>query len=147
MKNLLLYIIASPLIGIFLLFLVPSWNKLLIKQISLIFSGISFVLSMAMWVGFHKSIGGFQGEVIISWGTYSNLSFTVGVDGISIFLIILTTLLIPLCVLVSWNNDIYAKDYFISWLFDCISTFPKVVSIIHIFMDPDPNDKKLIQES
>lgn len=139
MKNLLLYIIASPLIGIFLLFLVPSWNKLLIKQISLIFSGISFVLSMAMWVGFHKSIGGFQGEVIISWGTYSNLSFTVGVDGISIFLIILTTLLIPLCVLVSWNNDIYAKDYFISWLlleFFLLSTFSVLdLLVFYIFFE------------
>lgn len=116
MNNLVLYIAASPLVGMCLLLLTPSWNKKLIKKITLIFSSISFLLSLYLWVNFNKSIGCFQFVNSVSWGKYLNLSFTVGIDGISVFFLILTTLLIPLCILVSWNVTSNAKDYFVAWL-------------------------------
>ena len=116
MNNLVLYIAASPLVGMCLLLPIPSWNKKLIKKITLIFSSISFLLSLYLWVNFNKSIGCFQFVNSVSWGKYLNLSFTVGIDGISVFFLILTTLLIPLCILVSWNVTSNAKDYFVAWL-------------------------------
>lgn len=116
MNNLVLYITASPLAGMCFLLLTPSWNKKLIKKITLIFSSISFLLSMYLWVNFNKSIGCFQSVNSVSWGKYLNLSFTVGIDGISVFFLILTTLLIPLCVLVSWSVTSDTKNYFLAWL-------------------------------
>ena len=116
MNNLVFYIAASPLVGMCSSSPTPSWNKKLIKKITLIFSSISFLLSLYLWVNFNKSIGCFQFVNSVSWGKYLNLSFTVGIDGISVFFLILTTLLIPLCVLVSWNVTSNAKDYFVSWL-------------------------------
>lgn len=116
MNKILLCTLLSPLIGIITLLIIPSWNRLLLKQTALIFSSISFLLSMCLWLNFNKSIGHFQYVNNISWSKYLNLSFSIGIDGISIFFLILTTLLIPLCLLVSWWIDSNVKEYFIAWL-------------------------------
>jgi proton-translocating NADH-quinone oxidoreductase chain M len=51
------------------------------------------------------------------WIPSSNINFFIGVDGISLFFVILTTLLVPLCLLASWNSvKIYVKEYMIAFL-------------------------------
>ena len=49
-----------------------------------------------------NQLDAFQFVNNVFWGKYLNLNFTVGIDGISVFFLILTTLLVPLCVLVGW---------------------------------------------
>jgi len=115
--NILSYLIVLPLIGILILLLTPSWNAKLLRLIALGFSFATFILSLFLWVWFDKSTSQFQFVDQIFWAPSVNLNFTVGVDGISLFLIILTTLLISLCILASWTgikNNI--KEYLICFL-------------------------------
>jgi NADH:ubiquinone oxidoreductase subunit 4 (subunit M) len=96
---------------------VPSSNQSLLKQIALGFSCLTFVLSLFVWVFFNKSIGTFQFVNKFFWIPILNLNFPLGVDGISLFFLLLTTLLIPLCLLTSWGTiKTDLKKYLISFL-------------------------------
>ena len=116
-NNLLSYILFLPLFGAFLLSIVPSSNKLLLKQLALGISCLTFLLSLLVWIFFNKSVGTFQFVNTFFWISILNLNFPLGIDGISLFFLLLTTLLIPLCLLTSWDSvkaDI--KKYLILFL-------------------------------
>lgn len=116
-ENIILYLLASPLFGVLVLLQTPSWNiKLLRFQALLVSSGI-FLLSLFLWVWFDKSTVKFQFVDQVFWVPSSNLNLVVGIDGISLFLVILTTLLIPLCILASWVGiKTNVKEYLIAFL-------------------------------
>lgn len=117
-QNLLVYILMFPIIGILLLMLIPARKTRLLKLIALNSTCFSFIGSLTLWGGFNKSIGFFQFLVKIVWFPFINLNFTLGVDGISLFFILLTTLLIPLCILASWNSIGHSlKEFLIAFLF------------------------------
>ena len=117
-QNLLVYILMFPIIGILLLFLIPSRETRLLKFIALNSACFSFLGSLILWGGFSKSIGFFQFLVKLTWFPLLTLNFTLGVDGISLFFILLTTLLIPLCLLASWNSVGYSlREFLIAFLF------------------------------
>jgi len=116
-KNIIFYLLLLPLVGSIFLLITPSWNKNLLKAIALFFSSITFILSLFLWVAFDRSTGNFQFVEKLMWLPNLNLNFTVGIDGISVFFIILTTLLVFLCLLTSWNSiNFNLKEYLISFL-------------------------------
>jgi proton-translocating NADH-quinone oxidoreductase chain M len=115
--NLLIYILLSPLIGILCILSNSSQNSKTLKLIALNFSVLPFLGSLLVWAYFEKSIGQFQFVVKNSWLTHLNLNIIVGIDGISIFFLLLTTMLIPICILLSWSSvkkDV--KEYLIAFL-------------------------------
>lgn len=117
-QNLLVYVLLFPIIGILLLFLIPSRETRLLKFIALNSTCFSFIGSLILWGGFSKSIGFFQFLVKLTWFPLLTLNFTLGVDGISLFFILLTTLLIPLCILASWNSVGHSlREFLIAFLF------------------------------
>ena len=117
-QNLLIYILMFPIIGILLLLIVPSRETRLLKFIALNSACFSFIGSLLLWGGFSKSVGFFQFLVKLDWFPLLTLNFTLGVDGISLFFILLTTLLIPLCLLASWNSIGHSlKEFLIAFLF------------------------------
>jgi proton-translocating NADH-quinone oxidoreductase chain M len=93
-----------PVIGILLLCFIPAREKTLLKFVALNASFLSFIGSLLLWGAFNKSTGFFQFVTQFSWFPILNLNFSLGVDGISLFFLLLTTLLIPLCLLISWNS-------------------------------------------
>ena len=68
----------------------------------LIISGATFIASLAAFGAFDASQSGYQLVEQYSW--YRNISYKMGIDGLSISLILLTTFLIPICLLASWNS-------------------------------------------
>jgi proton-translocating NADH-quinone oxidoreductase chain M len=91
-----------PLVtGIFLPFIS---NKQLSKKIGFFSSLIVFGLSGMIWVFFDNSLSSFQFIVSYSWISFINVNFFFGIDGISLFFILLTSFLIPLCFIFSWNS-------------------------------------------
>ncbi len=115
--NLLLFILVVPLIGTFLLLCVPSSNSATLKTIALNVSCIVYVISLFLWVFFNKSIGSFQFVSRVLWIPFLNLNFSLGIDGISLFFVLLTTLLIFLCLLISWTSvKIHIKEFLIAFL-------------------------------
>jgi len=116
-QNLLIYILMFPIIGILLLLLVPSRESRLLKFIALNSTCFSFIGSLLLWINFSKSVGFFQFLFKLNWFPLLTLNFTLGVDGISLFFILLTTLLIPLCLLASWNSIGHSvKEFLIAFL-------------------------------
>jgi NADH-quinone oxidoreductase subunit M len=70
-----------------------------------------------MWMSFDNSSSRFQFVEAYNWIESSNIIFYLGVDGISLFFILLTTLLIPICLLASWDEIKFnEKEYFIAFL-------------------------------
>ncbi len=110
-------LILIPLIGSFLVLFIPSQYKETIKVVVLSFSLAEFLLSLMMWMSFDNSSSRFQFVEAYNWIESSNIIFYLGVDGISLFFILLTTLLIPICLLVSWDAIKFnEKEYFIAFL-------------------------------
>ena len=106
-------LILLPLLSSILLFFISKERLFLIRFISIIVSMETFFLSIFLWFLFDKSTSDFQFCEIYFWSFQEIL---LGVDGISLFLIILTTFLIPLCILTNWNNSLFFKEYVISFL-------------------------------
>ena len=93
------------------LFLIPGINTHLIRLLSLSSSAIVLLLSCGLLVQFDCNSYYFQSVVTYSLGSeLMNLSFSFGLDGISIFFFVLTSLLIFLCILFIWNERLL-KEY------------------------------------
>ena len=63
-----------------------------------------FLISLFLWILFDKSNPNFQYLFQIPWISQFNLYFYIGLDGISLFFIILTTFLTPICLLISYES-------------------------------------------
>ena len=110
--NLLTVITFTPLIGMLLVLVAPSHRTRLIQWGSIAFSLIPLGLAILMWAGYDTSQGGFQYRQQMVWFPQVNASYHVGVDGISMPLIVLATLLQPLALLMSLRIERGVKAYF-----------------------------------
>ncbi|MBM4446551.1 MAG: NADH-quinone oxidoreductase subunit M [Chloroflexi bacterium] len=111
-------IVFLPVVGLVIIALLPKPQQKTIKLIALIFALASFALSIAVFCLFDRSagaIGQIQFEEKLSWISAINAYYHLGVDGLSLPLVILMTFLGVLAVLVSWNIQLRPKEYFI-WL-------------------------------
>ena len=76
---------------------------------------INFVLSVLAWNGFDPSQAGFQLEDRVTW-LGGLMTYHLGVDGISMPFVLLTTFMMPLCIMASWKVDKRVKEYMIAFL-------------------------------
>lgn len=125
--------IFLPVLSVVFLLVVPSYNWKLVRQLSLFFSLIVWVFSLKLFTNFDPSFPGFQYESTTPWLSYFGLSYHIGIDGISLFLILLTTLLIPLCILVSWSSVRYNSKEFFILLFVIEFFLLNVFSVLDLF--------------
>jgi NADH-ubiquinone oxidoreductase chain 4 len=110
-------LILCPLLGSIILFVIPDFRIRLIRSIGLCTSLITFLYSLLFWIQFDNSTAKFQFVETIRWLPYSNINFYIGIDGISLFFVVLTTFLIPICILVGWSSiKSYKKEYMIAFL-------------------------------
>lgn len=103
-------IIFLPLIGAVLSFALGN-NKRMAKYVALIFSAISLVLSLLLLTEFNMSSGAFQFTEKYSWIETLGISYSLGVDGIGLLMVILTTLLCFLAILFSWDVEKRTHEY------------------------------------
>ena len=102
-----------PLAGALFLTLMPRRDRD-IKIIAFVVSLLTFVVSLHLPVYFHRTQGGFQYEIDKQWISNPNIHYHMGIDGISLWLVVLTTFLTPLCVLISWKSvHGRVKEFFI----------------------------------
>nr|YP_008999829.1 NADH dehydrogenase subunit 4 [Undaria pinnatifida]AGW46846.1 NADH dehydrogenase subunit 4 [Undaria pinnatifida] len=114
---LLTFLFLILILGIVGLIFIPSSQKLIMRQFALGITSAVFVFSLFLWLGFDQSTPKFQFVVDSLWLPIANINLILGVDGISLFFIILTTLIFPLCLLASWSfNKGEVKTYLISFL-------------------------------
>lgn len=116
-KHILSIVLCLPLMGIFLLSFSPYTNYKNLKIIALGTSSLTFLASLILWILFDKSTGEMQFVTRLIWIPSLNINLTLGIDGISLFFVILTTLLIFLCLLSSWTSiENNLKEYLICFL-------------------------------
>ena len=78
---------------------------------------IVFVLSLTLWFGFDKADPGFQFVERLDWLSEVGISYHVGVDGISVLFVLLSTLLTPICILASWDAiQTRVREYMVAFL-------------------------------
>ncbi|MEE8577250.1 MAG: Fe-S-binding domain-containing protein, partial [candidate division Zixibacteria bacterium] len=110
-------LIFFPTLGAVLLAFVPSSRHDTIKGVALIISVITMLLSFLVYSLFDPLGNGMQHQINIPWVASLGIDYHLGIDGISLLLIVLTTILTVLCVLSSWRSVTKSvKGYFISML-------------------------------
>ncbi|WP_310619774.1 NADH-quinone oxidoreductase subunit M [Flexibacterium corallicola] len=108
-----------PMVGVFFILLVRGDDeeaKTNIRRVALITTCFTFIVSLFIWGGFTDENPGFQMVEKYDWlgGVFS---YHMGVDGISMLFVILTTFLMPFCILASWKSiDTRVKEYMIAFL-------------------------------
>lgn len=106
-----------PLISSIWLMFVPSNKVKLCRNLALFSTSLTFLSSLYLWVLFDSSISGLQFFTIINWFPSFNIYYSIGVDGISLFFIILTTFLLIICILISWSSvTSHLKEYLLCFL-------------------------------
>jgi NADH-quinone oxidoreductase subunit M len=111
LDNLLTLILFSPLAGMAVVLLLPSDEKKLIRWVALLFSLVPLIFSLVLWLEYDIGVPGYQFEQQTIWYAPINAGFHLGVDGISVSMILLTTILSPLAVLASYGIEDRIKMY------------------------------------
>ena len=106
-------LLLIPLFAVFLLLFVPEEYSKAIKGITALVTGVTFVASLTILGLFQKDTYHFQLIENIPWIQQFGISYKVGIDGISLWLVLLTTLLTFLCVIFSHYVEKRIKSYMI----------------------------------
>nr|YP_010338911.1 NADH dehydrogenase subunit 4 [Dixoniella grisea]UNJ18983.1 NADH dehydrogenase subunit 4 [Dixoniella grisea] len=127
-------LVLLPFFGAFCLTIINYKNFILQRFVAFFISCLTLIFSLLLWVFFDSSTAVFQFLFNLKWFSILNINYILGIDGISLFFIILTAFLIPLCLLVSWNySSLYLKEYLISFLILEGFLF-QVFSVLDIFL-------------
>ena len=109
-------VIFLPLAGAIGLALLPTERVQVFRTAALVITGLTFLASLPVLFDFDASAAGFQATTTAEWIPEWGISYAVGIDGISLWMVMLTTFLMPLAVLASWSIDRRAKAYFVFFL-------------------------------
>ncbi len=110
-------LIFFPLVGVVIIAFINRENVNVIRWIAFIVSVIEFILSVPLYFAFKLGTPQFQFVEKVSWIKSWGASYYLGIDGISLFLVLLTTFLTMLSILASWSIEKRVKEYMISFLF------------------------------
>ena len=117
---LLSLVIFLPLLGAAFILFIRGEEEVVARNaryVALWTSLITFALSLFVWFGFERGTAEFQFVERVDWLPDFNISYHLGVDGISMPFVLLSTLLTPLCVLASWDAiKTRVKEYMIAFL-------------------------------
>ncbi len=102
--SLITFLEVTPLVGGVLLYLLPKGNTTLIKQAAFLFSLITLGLSGWIAYKFQANSPGMQFVESHSWISNFGVRYAVGIDGLALVLILLTTILTPIVLLAGWNE-------------------------------------------
>lgn len=111
--HILSIILFSPVFAAAILLFLPENQEKLLKWVSFVLSLIPLGFSLALWFLFDKNAAGFQFVEQFIWYSAINSSYHVGVDGIALSMVLLTTLLTPLAILASFSIKDNIKSYMI----------------------------------
>ncbi len=113
--------IFMPLAGVLFILMVSGADEEATarnaRRVALYTSLFTFILSLYMLFAFDPKQSGFQFEQQMTWFEGLGISYHVGVDGISLFFVVLSTFLTPVCILASWDSiKTRVKDFMIVFL-------------------------------
>jgi NADH-quinone oxidoreductase subunit M len=87
------------------------------RSVALVTSIVTFLISLLLWARFDATKAGFQFEEKMDWVPALGIGYHMGIDGISLFFVLLSTLLTPICILASWESvHVRVKEYMVAFL-------------------------------
>src|SRR3990172_2630124 len=114
--HLLTWILFTPAVGAVLILLLPADRPRLLRWAAFGVSLVPLVLSLYLWSAYKPGLPGYQFVEQHDWYVNISSSYHVGVDGISVPLVLLTTLLTPLALLISWSIGERVRAYMVLFL-------------------------------
>ena len=109
-----------PLVGALLCLIVNGPKEAVdrnCRSVALVTTLATFLISLLLWIRFDPTKAGFQFEEKVAWVPALNIGYHAGIDGISLFFVLLSTLLTPICILASWESvKVRVKEYMIAFL-------------------------------
>src|SRR3990172_2834776 len=105
-----------PIIGVILILSIDSKKQELIRVTSLLVSIVVFFISLPLYFNFDARAYEMQFVEKLPWIPSFGINYYVGIDGVSLFLILLTTFITPLSILASWHITKSIKEYMIAML-------------------------------
>ncbi len=114
MNGLLNWILWSPIIGMAAVLALPKGRDNLVRWVTLGFTAFTFALTLVLYCNFDTSVAGMQPAFLVKvpWIAQFNIFYSLGVDGISMPMVLLNGLLFFLCVMASWTVEKSVKAYF-----------------------------------
>ena len=110
--NILSMITFIPILGMLIIAIVPNRGEKSARLIALTTSLIMLGLSVVLWINFNSAQGSMQFEETYRWIPGVNIFYHLGVDGISLPFVFLTSLLMVVSILVSWNINLKPKVFY-----------------------------------
>jgi NADH-quinone oxidoreductase subunit M len=111
LNNLLTVVVFAPLAFALVIFLLPDDEKQLIRRLALAFSLVELVLILLLWFSFDRANPVMQFTVQANWFPAIGSSFHMGLDGVSLPMVLLTGILTPLGILASFNIEDRTKMF------------------------------------
>ncbi len=109
-----------PLVGAFFCLIVNGPKEAVdrnCRSAALLTSLVTFLVSLVLWIRFDATKAGFQFEEKLDWVPALGIGYHMGIDGISLFFVLLSTLLTPICILASWESvHLRVKEYMVAFL-------------------------------
>jgi NADH-quinone oxidoreductase subunit M len=111
-------LIFFPIVGAVVLIFINKERAGALRGVTLIFAIVQFIFSLSLFFAFDSKTTAMQFVEDRWWIEAYGISYKLGIDGISLFLVLLTTFLTVLCILCSWTAITFrVKEYMISFLF------------------------------
>ena len=132
MDHILSWIIWLPIIGMGIIALIPRDRSNLIKQTAALVSGIQLLLAIYLWSIFDSNNGNLQFMERAEWIPSFNITYILGVDGLSLPMVFLMALIGFIGIFVSWNITNAVKGYFSLFLL----SVELLISILKFSLNP-----------
>jgi NADH-quinone oxidoreductase subunit M len=111
-NQILTLMVFFPLVGIPFMLIVPKGKDVLVKYIALTATFVPLLLGIKLFQWFDRTTADFQFVVHAPWIQSFNIHYFIGIDGLSVPMVLLTALLGPICILASWGINRGVKGYF-----------------------------------
>ena len=113
--RILSFILWAPFFGAILVVLLPTAQHRIIRSLALFHAGLALVLSWSLLAQFDRSTAAIQFVEQVVWSSSIGVSYALGLDGISLPMVLLSTLLVAVALLASNSVTVRAKGYY-AWL-------------------------------
>jgi len=110
------WLIWLPVVGMIVISFIPRDQKNVIKIVAAVATGLQFWIAVLLWLRFDSSVGTYQFVEKAAWIPSFNIYYYLGLDGLSLPMVLLTPLLTFLAVFVSWKIEKAVKGYFALFL-------------------------------
>jgi len=112
LSALLNLILWTPVLGLIAILFMPKGKDQLVRYAAVASTGVTLIFSIFLYLSFDQSVAEMQGVFSVPWVEMFHINYSLGVDGISLPMILLTSLLFCICIFSSWTVEKNVKGYF-----------------------------------